>query len=379
MMEDEIEKEKARKLINSLYERNIMHDPAVAEVFEKISMKNFFPKEVGGLLYEDHPLPYCFDPQRPCAAPHMNAIFLHLINLEPKSKILQLSSMSGYFASLMSEISYDGRVKIIEDNKIIADITKGNIMRINLDNRIEVINGDPIDEISNFLDFDRIIFCGAISNSFLSKVAQEVKDGTIIIAPVYESELFPIDQDLIRIIKENGEIITESFGKVNFILLESEKALKWTEKTQKLIFDQIANQLHDYFQKTYPNQEPIFKLSIKTPEFISKQLLEASSMLGKGQDKQVILNCIEILKETIRYLYKKNVDQNVNFTEVSMADMIDALKKIDIVNEYNEKNLINVLDTEQAMVYDPENPPNFKYLSKNTLNHLIWFVEYVFK
>ncbi|MFW9881647.1 MAG: hypothetical protein ACFFG0_51940, partial [Candidatus Thorarchaeota archaeon] len=63
------EDEKKARLIEELYEKNILHDPIVAEAFEKVSMKNFFPKEVWSYLYTDQPLPYCFKPNRPCAAP----------------------------------------------------------------------------------------------------------------------------------------------------------------------------------------------------------------------------------------------------------------------------------------------------------------------
>ncbi|MHA1832235.1 MAG: hypothetical protein ACTSWR_11935, partial [Candidatus Helarchaeota archaeon] len=66
-----IDEEDARKkLIDELYEKNLLHDPIIAEAFEKVSMKNFFPKEVWDFLYTDRPLPYSFNPQRPCAAPH---------------------------------------------------------------------------------------------------------------------------------------------------------------------------------------------------------------------------------------------------------------------------------------------------------------------
>ncbi|MBD3229111.1 MAG: hypothetical protein GF329_13060 [Candidatus Lokiarchaeota archaeon] len=371
--------EKSKKLIEELYEKNILHDPLVAEVFEKVPMQDFFPKEVWDFLYKDRPIPYSLKPQRPCAAPHMNAIFLHLINLDVDSKILQLSSMSGYFASLMTEISTQGRVTILEDNQVVSDITLSNIRKAKREDKISIINSDPMEEVSNHLNADRIIFCGAISNSFLREVADQVKDGTIILAPVFNSALFPVDQDLIRVIKEDGELITESFGKVNFILLESKKITQWTKKTQKLIFDQIANQLQDYFQQTYPNQEPILRLGVKTPEFISKELLDASSMLSQGLPKQVILNCLEILKQTIRYLYKKNIDENADFSKMDLDKMIEKLRDIEIINKYNNKNLITVLDTRQMLNYDPENPPNFEYIAKTTLNHLIWFIEYIFK
>jgi len=370
--------EKIKKLIDELYLKNILHDPLISEALEKVSMYNYFPREIWDYLYQDIPLPYCFNPQRPCAAPHMNAIFLHLINLIPECKIVQLSSMSGYFASLMAEISKNSQIIIIEDNKIIAELTKENIKRSKLDNRIKVINNDPVDEIFNHIDADRFIFCGAISNSFLSELAEQVKDDTVILAPVFNSVLFPIDQDLIRIIKEDGELITESFGKVNFILLESEKILNWTKKTQKLIFNQIADQLQDYFQETYPTQEPIFKLSMKIPEFISKDLLDTTNLLSRGYYKQVLLNCLEILNETIRYIYKNKIDKNVDFSSITIDEMIEKLKNENIINRYNSVNLYNVLDIREILIYDPDNPPNFENIAKTSLNHLIWFIESLF-
>ncbi|MHA1309622.1 MAG: hypothetical protein ACTSQO_01735 [Candidatus Helarchaeota archaeon] len=374
-----IDEEDARKkLIDELYEKNLLHDPIIAEAFEKVSMKNFFPKEVWDFLYTDRPLPYSFNPQRPCAAPHMNAIFLHLINLDINSKILQISSMSGYFAQLMAEISYKGKITIIEDQKEIVRITRDNLKKNN-SKRIKVINNDPIDEIYDHLDSDRIIFCGAISNSLLSEISEQIGDGTIILAPVFNSALFPIDQDLIRVIKEDGEIITESFGKVNFILLESKKMLRWAKKTQKLIFEQIADTLEDYFQETYPNQEPILRLGVNIPEFIKKELLETNTLLSKKYFKTVILNCLNILNEIIRYLYKNNIDENFDYTQISIDDMIKELENVGIINQFNKKNLEIILDTNQTLAYDPENQPNFENIARTTLNQLIWFIEYIFK
>ncbi|MHA1271056.1 MAG: hypothetical protein ACTSPY_14780 [Candidatus Helarchaeota archaeon] len=372
------EEEARKKLIEDLYDKNILHDPLITEAFEKVSMKNFFPEDVWEYLYRDLPLPYSFDPQRPCAAPHMNVIFLHLINLDVNSEILQVSSMGGYFATLMAEISYKGKVTIIEDHEEIVRITKENLDK-NKSKRIKIIQNDPIDEIYEHLDADRIIFCGAISNSFLSEISEQVKDNTIILAPVFNSPIFPIDQDLVRVTKEDGEIITESFGKVNFILLESKKLLKWTEKTQKLIFEQIAGTLEEYFQETYPSQEPIFRLGVKTPEFIKKELLEASSLLNKKYYKQVILDCLEILYSTLRYLYKTNIDENTNFTNIEIDLIIEELKKINVIDDYNNKNLETLLDIKQALTYDPEDPPNFENIARTTLNQLIWFIEYIFK
>ncbi|MHA1249060.1 MAG: hypothetical protein ACTSRP_03620 [Candidatus Helarchaeota archaeon] len=371
------EEEARKKLIDDLYRKNILYDPIITEAFEKVSMKNFFPEEVWDYLYQDMPIPFCFYPQRPCAAPHMNAIFLHLINLDVNSNVLQVSSMSGYFAQLMAEISYKGSITIIEDHDVIAKITKENLSKNN-SSRIKVILGDPADEIFNHLDADRIIFCGAISNSFLSEVAEKVKDGTIIIAPVFSSAIFPIDQDLVRIIKEDGEIITESYGKVNFILLESKKLMNWTMKTQRLIFDQIAGTLEEYFQESYPSQEPIFRLGVNTPEFIRQELLDASNLLNKKYYKQVILNCLELLNTTIRYLYKKNIDKDADFTNLEMDHMINELEKKGIINDYNRKNLNAIIDTKEALSYDPESPPNFENIAKNILNQLIWFIEYIF-
>ena len=114
---------------------------------------------------------------------------------EPK-KILEIGSLYGYSAILMSNVmsSYDddddsGEIKVvtIEIDKNNADIARGNIKDAELLNKIELINGDALKVIPKLgYNFD-LLFLDAAKDQYLQylKICEEVgiiKSDAIIIA-----------------------------------------------------------------------------------------------------------------------------------------------------------------------------------------------------
>ena len=120
--------------------------------------------------------------------------------------------MSGYFASLMAEITKSqirskSPIRIIEGDSGAARVTKANLKRSGYDQTIEVVEMDPIKGFWKFPESDRIIFCGAVSTSIIDEVARVMPANAILIAPVFTGIFNPLmGQDMVRVIKSNGEI-----------------------------------------------------------------------------------------------------------------------------------------------------------------------------
>ncbi len=363
--------ERKEALIEDLLDNNYIFDATVEAAMRKVPMENFLPIDMLRLAYLDRPLPFWKD--RPMAAPHINAIFLQLLQLdEGPYEILQLSSMSGYFAALMSEITRNSHIRIVEGDPEVAKVTRENLKRSGYDN-IEVIEMDPIEALHNFPNSNRIVLCGAVSSSIIDEFSKEMPNNSILIAPVFSMPLYPIDQDMVRVTKTNdGEIKIESFGKVAFILIESESFQKWASKTQQLLFDQIGKSLEEYFTETFPREEPLLHLDI--PNHIIEDYIAANTLAKKGFKKAAILQAILAVKESIQFFLDKQLD----FTKIDQNLIQKDLQNL--LNEEELKDFEMLLDIETYVInYDYKNPPNLETLATMALDIASNFLESRFK
>ncbi len=366
-------KERKNQLIEELLARNYIFDPKIEAAFRKVPMEKFLPKKLHQFCYLDIPLPFYRD-NRPMAAPHINAIFLQLLQLEPGNKILQLSSMSGYFASLISEIANPSQIRVIEEDPEIAQVTRDNLMRSGYD-KIDVIEMDPIKAFWEFPDSNRIIFAGAVSISIIDELSKAMPNDSILIAPVFPGLFNPLlGQDMIRVIKSPlGQIKMESFGKVSFIIMQSNSFQKQTSRTQHLIYDQIEKSLEEYFTTTLPREEPLLNLNL--PEHIMEDFFAANTLFKKDFKKAAIFQAILAVKESINYFLQ---DKPIDFTELKQDELHSILK--DALNEAQLRDFETLLDIEHNITnYDYKNPPNIEKLAKIALDIASDFLESRFR
>ena len=371
MVNSKIE-ERKNKLIDELLARNYIFDANIEAAFRKVPMEKFLPESVQNYCYMDIPLPFYRD-VRPIAAPHINAIFLQLLQIEPGNKILQLSSMSGYFAALSSEIA-GSEIRIVEEDPEIVQVTRANLKRSGYD-KIEVIEMDPIRAFWEFPDSNRIIFCGAVSASIIDELSKAMPNDSILIAPTFPGLFNPlIGQDMIRVTKSlTGEIKMESFGKVSFILMQSKSFQKQTSKTQHLIYEQIEKSLEEYFTTTLPREEPLLDLNL--PEHIMEDFFTANTLYKKNFKKAAIFQALLAVKESINYFIR---DSPIDFTQLKQDELSSRLQRV--LNEDQIRRVETLLDIEQSIInYDHENPPNIEKLAKMALDIASNFLENRFR
>lgn len=358
-------------LIRNFLENHFIFDIRIEEAFRTVPMEKFLPSDIQQDCYLDRPLP--FHDNRPMAAPHINAIFLHLLQLEPDQsyEILQLSSMSGYFAALTSEVTKISHIRIVENDSEIVNVTRDNLRKSHYDKNIEVVEMDPIEAFWEFPQSNRIIFCGAVSSSIIDEISKEMPNNSILIAPVFTNLVFYLDQDMVRVAKsDSGQIKMESFGKVNFILMQSESFQNWASKTQQLIFDQIGKSMEEYFTTTLPREEPLLNLNL--PEHIMEDFFEANTLYKKDFKKSAILLTILTIKESLQYLLKESIDLT------KLAELESQIPKI--LDEEKVRNFETLLDIERSIInFDYEHPPNTDNLAKMALDIASNLLESLFK
>ncbi len=359
------------ELIKDLVNKHFIFDLKIEAAFRAVPMEQFLPREVRQYSYFDQPLPFHYN--RPMAAPHINAIFLQLLKLEPgvSYEILQLSSMSGYFAALISEVTNRSHIRIIEDNPEVVDVTKQNLANSGYNKPIEVIQMDPIEAFWEFPHSNRIIFCGAVSTSIINEISKEMPNNSILIAPVFTNLVFFMDQDMVRVTKsDSGQITTESFGKVSFIIVQSESYQKWASKTQELLFDQIQNSLEDYFTTTLPREEPL--LSLNLPEHIMEDFLEANTLFKRDFKKSAILLAVLAVKESLQYALKEAID---------LTQILELESRVaKLLNEAQLRDFETLLDIEKSIInFDYKHPPNMDRLAKMALDVASNLLESLFK
>jgi len=370
MTNSEFERRK-EELIKDLVNKHFILDVKIVAAFRAVPMDQFLPREVQRYSYFDQPLPFHYN--RPMAAPHINAIFLQLLKLEPgvSYEILQLSSMSGYFAALMSEVTNRSHIRIVEDSPEIMEVTQQNLAKSGYDKTIEVIQMDPIEAFWQFPHSNRIIFCGAVSNSIITEISKEMPNDSILIAPVFSNLVLFMDQDMVRVTKSSsGQITTESFGKVSFIIMQSESYQKWASKTQELLFDQIQNSLEDYFTTTLPREEPLLTLNL--PEHIMEDFVEANTLFKKDFKKSAILLAMLAVKESLQYALKETID----LTQITELES----RVTNLLNEAQLRDFETLLDIERSIInFDYQHPPNMDRLAKMALDVTSNLLESIFR
>lgn len=372
MVDVKIHNERKKALIDELLNNNFILDATIEFAFRKVPMEKFLPRNLQQHSYQDMPLPFFRD--RPMAAPHINAIFLQLLQLDPSEKyhILQLSSMSGYFTALMQEIT-PSNIIIAEGDPDVVAVTRQNLQRAGYKN-LSVIEMDPIEAFWNYPESNRIIFCGAVSSSIIEEISRAMPNNSILIAPVFEGLFNPIiGQDMIRISKSStGEILMESFGKVSFILIQSQKFMQKTSQTQHLIFKQIEQSLEDYFTTTLPRETPLLDLNL--PEHIMEDFFTANTLYKKEFKKAAILEAILAVKESINYNRQPPIDF-FNTESVKLRATLEG-----ILSKDQLRNFETLLDIEETIVnFDYRHPPNIDRLAKMALDTASDFLNSKFK
>jgi protein-L-isoaspartate(D-aspartate) O-methyltransferase len=297
------------ELIRYLKERKIIKTKKVEDAFRNIPFINFVPKnQIERFLFDS---PVMFPTLgRNISAPHMNAIMLELLDLDFDDNLLIIGSKLGYLASLASQIITDGNIVIIDANSLVVAQTIRNLERINLQERIYVANGQPLEGDVENSPWDRIIVTASIREISLDLLAQ-LKVGGSIFAPVGDMR----KQELVQQFRQNvslkkSDFLQKSWGSVVFgpldinldtsevydgdLLDENEFAKEYDEKlktTENLTFFCPHCQF-EFFQLPLSLKTPSKKISVNY-KIQCPQCKKVFSLIAKLKDDDSLELSIE--------------------------------------------------------------------------------------
>jgi len=169
-----------KQLIKNLKQRGFSEE--ILKAFSVVKRENFIPRNLKSMAYEDTSLP--IGRGQTISQPYTIAIMFSLLELKKGQKILDIGSGCGYASALMSEI-IGPRGKIFGIERI-NDLAKKSRKNLEYYKSIKIYNKNGFLGLQKHAPFDRILI-SASCREIPKKVAMQVKNNGIIVAPINES------------------------------------------------------------------------------------------------------------------------------------------------------------------------------------------------
>lgn len=198
---------KMQSLIKLLRQHGIK-DERVLTAIASIPREHFIDEALSHQAYDNRSLP--IGSGQSISQPYMVARMTELLRLEPKSKVLEIGTGSGYqtavLAKLVDQVCSVERIKSLQWN------TKRRLKQLDIHN-IATRHGNGWQGWHERAPFDGIIVTAAASEVPQSLLEQLADKGRLVI-PVGE------DKQVLQLIKRNGDnFITRNMGEVKFVPL----------------------------------------------------------------------------------------------------------------------------------------------------------------
>jgi protein-L-isoaspartate(D-aspartate) O-methyltransferase len=210
-MEDPYREDRLRMVETQIRARGV-RDPRVLEAMGQIPRHAFVPPRYRGAAYGDHPLP--IGQGQTISQPYIVAVMTELLEPKKTDRVLEIGAGSGYQAAILGLLVQ--KVITIERIDDVAAMARENLARLNIDN-VEVIVGDGTLGYPAEQPYDGIIITAA-TPEIPAPLLEQLAEGGRLVAPVGTRDY----QELMRLVKREGEIESTSFGGVVFVPLIGE-------------------------------------------------------------------------------------------------------------------------------------------------------------
>jgi protein-L-isoaspartate(D-aspartate) O-methyltransferase len=212
---------RARELmVSRLQSAGTIRSQRVADAMLTVPRHLFVPSSLREQAYTDTPLH--IGEGQTISAPHMVAIMVEALDLQPGHKVLEVGGGSGYHAAVIAElIQPGGKVYTIERLHALVEMAKKNLDAAGYSEMVEVIEGDGTKGLPEHAPYDRISVAAAaphVPEPLMDQLADEGK----LMVPVGGSWY----QDCTLITRKKGGFQTEDLGGCMFVPLIGEHGHK---------------------------------------------------------------------------------------------------------------------------------------------------------
>ncbi len=196
-----------QKLVAELKKKGI-RDQRVLAAIGSIPRHFFLDKAFDTWAYKDMAFP--IDAGQTISQPYTVAFQTELLELQPRDKVLEIGTGSGYQATVLSQMGC--KVYSIERQKTLFEKTSQKLIQMGY-GRIRTLYGDGFAGAPRFAPYDKILITAA-APFFPSKLFAQLKVGGYLVIPEGEGEV----QQMKRITKlSETQKKEEHFGSFSFV------------------------------------------------------------------------------------------------------------------------------------------------------------------
>lgn len=209
MVEDNYRQRGLRKqLVLELSQKGIQNKQ-VLEAIMAVPRHLFLDKAFEEWAYKDNAFP--IDCDQTISQPYTVAFQTSLLDLQPKDKVLEIGTGSGYQACVLLEMGV--KVYTIERHKTLYDKTEKLLTKIGYKS-IRTFFGDGYLGLPRFAPFDKILITAAVPE-IPSTLIDQLKPGGILVIPLDDHKQ---SQTMMRVYKlHDGSLKKDSFGQFRFV------------------------------------------------------------------------------------------------------------------------------------------------------------------
>ncbi|BAX82000.1 protein-L-isoaspartate(D-aspartate) O-methyltransferase [Labilibaculum antarcticum] len=212
LQEMEFEKLRINMVIDQIMKRGV-DDPLVIRAMEKVERHLFVPASLQSFAYQDRPLP--IGEGQTISQPYIVAYMSQLLNLNSKSKVLEIGTGSGYQAAILGEICAEVySIEIVESLQRRAAFVLDSLKYEN----VKTFCRDGYLGMEDQAPFDGIIVTCSPTEIPEALIAQLAEGGRLVI-PVGEKNV----KKLVLLKKQNGKISKQNVLPVRFVPMVDEK------------------------------------------------------------------------------------------------------------------------------------------------------------
>ncbi|MGB8621447.1 MAG: protein-L-isoaspartate(D-aspartate) O-methyltransferase [Paracoccaceae bacterium] len=185
-------------------------DKRVLTAMEKIDRGDFVRGLFETRAYEDMPLPIACG--QTISQPSVVALMTQALNVQPRDKVLEVGTGSGYQAAILSLLAR--RVYTVERHRRLVREAQGCFEKLGLTN-VTAIAGDGSRGLPEQAPFDRILVTAAAEDP-PGPLLAELREGGIMVLPVGQSDTV---QRLIKVTRTAHGFEYEELRPVRFVPL----------------------------------------------------------------------------------------------------------------------------------------------------------------